>query len=183
MKNRFHLLAPIVFIGLTYWACGSGSDSSTIDADFPARMEALLKEAVKDPRNIDAEKAATYLAEAERYADVRAGDTSAVFYLFKAAEVATVQRQYAKAVELYGRIANEFSSHPRAPQALFMQAFTYDENLGQIDMAREKYQEFIANYPQHDFADDAQIMLDNLGKSDEEILRALEASQPAATEE
>lgn len=183
MKNRFCLLAPIVFVGLTFWACGSGNDANTIDADFPDRMDALLQEAVADPRNIDAEKAATYLAEAERYADVRTGDTSAVYYLFKAAEVATVQRQYAKAVELYGRIENEFSSHPRAPQALFMQAFTYDENLGQLETAREKYQQFIAKYPQHDFADDAQVMLDNLGKSDEEILRELEADPPAETEE
>jgi tetratricopeptide (TPR) repeat protein len=170
-------------MALTYWACGSGNDAAAVDAEFPARMEALLKEAVADPRNIDAEKAATYVAEAERYADVRAGDTSAVYYLFKAAEVATVQRQYAKAIALYGRIEGEFSSHPRAPQALFMQAFTYDENLGQIETAREKYEEFIAKYPQDDFADDAQIMLDNLGKSDAEILRELESNRPAAPSE
>ena len=179
MENKTVFIVLLALIGLG-WACGSRGNASEIDAEFPARMKTLLGEVASDPRNIDPEKAERYIAEAERYATVRAGDTSAVFYLFKAAEVATLRQQYPKAIELYDRIESEFRQHPRAPQALFMQAFTYDENLGQVEKAREKYLAFIQKYPGHDFADDAQVMLDNLGKSDEEILRELEGRQQAA---
>lgn len=176
MENKTVFISLLAILSLG-WACGSGGSSADIDDGFPARMATLLGEVAQDPRNIDPEKAELYVSEAERYATARTGDTSAVYFLFKAAEIATLRRQYAKAIELYDRIETEFSQHPRAPQALFMQAFTYDENLGQIETAREKYTAFIRKYPDHDFADDAQVMLDNLGKSDEDILRELEARQ------
>jgi tetratricopeptide (TPR) repeat protein len=173
-----------LLLGCALLACGNDGSNSTVDAaGFPARMETLLGEVAADPRNIDQEKADRYVAEAENYATAHRGDTSAVYFLFKAAEVATLQRKYDKAINLYELIESDFSTHPRAPQALFMQAFTYDENLGQEDMARQTYEAFINKYPDHDFADDAQVMLDNLGKTDEEILRELEARQQAAGQE
>lgn len=173
-------LSLLFCLGCALLACGSDTGNADADAaGFPARMKTLLGEVAEDPRNIDQEKADRYVAEAENYATAHRGDTSAVYFLFKAAEVATLQRKYDKAIDLYGLIEAEFSNHPRAPQALFMQAFTYDENMGRQEQARAIYEQFIRKYPDHDFADDAQVMLDNLGKTDEEILRELEARQRA----
>ena len=55
-----------------------------------------------------------------------------------------------------------------------MQGFSYAEDLADEEKAREFYEAFIAKYPNDDFVDDAQILLQTLGKTDEEIFQQLE---------
>ncbi|MEL7161156.1 MAG: tetratricopeptide repeat protein, partial [Bacteroidota bacterium] len=75
----------------------------------------------------------------------------------------------------YERVHKDFPNFSKAGESLFMLAFTYDEDLDDIDKARATYERFIAEYPNHGFADDAQMLIGNLGKTDEEVLRELES--------
>ncbi len=95
--------------------------------------------------------------------------------LYKAAEIARSIGAFQEALNIYANIESYFPEYEKAPKALFMQAFTYAEDLNDIEQARSLYEHFIEKYPEDDFVDDAQILLETLGKSDEEIFQQLES--------
>jgi len=78
---------------------------------------------------------------------------------------------FPKAVNLYDRIYTQYPNYEKAAQALFLKAFTYDNDLNDKGTARALYEEFLKKYPNDDFADDTQFLLNNLGKNDEEIIK------------
>ena len=98
-------------------------------------------------------------------------------YLYKASEAARALGKFDKAVANYNLIGSTFERNNETGKALFLKAYTYDHDLHNLDSAKIFYQQFISGFPQHEFNDDAQALLDNLGKSDEEMLKALEAKQ------
>ncbi len=97
--------------------------------------------------------------------------------LYRAGEIARAIRDYEEALALYSHLTEQYPEHPHASKALFMQAFTLDDNLKQFDKARDKYERFLEAYPQDDFADDAKVLLENLGKDDQEIIDNLTKKQ------
>ena len=157
---------------------------SRMEADdaTPAELSAALVErfpAVSDAQTGTLDPAASqqFIALAERIADrAPAGDTTAALPLYRAAEVASALGNPTKAVQLYERVYADYPTFHRAPESLFMLAFTYDEYLDDLDNAKRRYEEFLEKYPENGFADDTEMLLKNLGKSDEEILRELEQS-------
>jgi TolA-binding protein len=99
--------------------------------------------------------------------DAQSGD-----YLHKAGETARSLRSFPKALEIYDWIILKYPNHPKAAQALFLKAFTYDNDLKKVEEARALYTEFLNKYPNDDFADDTKFLLENLGKNDEEIINS-----------
>lgn len=65
---------------------------------------------------------------------------------------------------------DRFPDHERAHQAQFLIGFTFSEQLGDYDAATEAFQTLIDNYPESDFADDAEWMIENMGIPPEELL-------------
>lgn len=115
-----------------------------------------------------------YIALTEIYAKARPDAPESPEQLYKAGEIARSIGDFQQALSIYSTIENYFPQYEKAPKALFMQAFTYAEDLNDEEKARELYEAFIAKYPEDDFVDDAQILLETLGKSDEEIFQQLE---------
>ena len=126
-----------------------------------------------------------YLNSAQAFAKSSPNDTAAALPLYRAAEVARALGKPAKAIEIYQQIITQYPTFHKAPEAHFMLAFSYDEDMNNLEKARTEYENFINTYPDHGFADDAAMLLGNLGKSDEEILRELEAklAQPQKEQE
>ena len=78
-----------------------------------------------------------------------------------------------KSVALYRKVAEKMPNNPKAPMALFMTGFIYENDLGDLNRAKDAYESFLKKYPQDpDFADDAQMALQLLGKSPEEIIKS-----------
>lgn len=123
-----------------------------------------------------------FIISSELYAMLLPKSEEAPAILYKAGDAARSIRSFNKALELYGKITANYPDYEKAPMALFLQAFTYDSDLRRYEEAKPLYEQFIAKYPTHDFADDAQASLDNLGKSDEEILRYFEDKSKEAEE-
>jgi len=94
--------------------------------------------------------------------------------LYKAGDVSRAAGAYDKALEYFEQTFTAYPDSDRAPEALFMQAFTLDNDLKRYDEAKVLYEAFLTKYPNDDFADDAKFLLENLGKSEEEIFKALE---------
>lgn len=76
-----------------------------------------------------------------------------------------------KALQLYTHVLQAYPTAQEAPKALFLQASELEE-VNEIEAAREAYQKFLLKYPNHELADDAQAMLENAGKSPEEIIQS-----------
>lgn len=69
-----------------------------------------------------------------------------------------------------------FPMSANAPSMLFLAAFTYNNDLRNLDSAKLLYEEFLAKYPSHDMARSAQFELQTLGKSPNELIRDQRAS-------
>lgn len=134
------------------------------------------RQEIYDQKNNTFNRAAAnnYVAYCEQFATVAPQDSMAVKYLFQAGETARSVQQYDRALAIYDRIYTDFSSSPKSAQALFLKAFTLDNDMKQTDKARGVYEEFISKHPDDDFADDTKFLLENLGKSDEEIIKKFE---------
>ena len=75
-----------------------------------------------------------------------------------------------QAINIYSRIVEQYPDYSKAPEALFLQGYVYENNLGRLDKAKAIYEEFLAKYPDNDFADDAEVSLKYLGKTPEELI-------------
>ena len=95
-------------------------------------------------------------------------------YLHRAAETARTLRDIPKAINLYDWIIRYYPDHPRGATSLFLKAFTFDNDLKDFEKARVHYEEFLKKHPNNEFAESAQFLLDNLGKSEEELKQILE---------
>ncbi len=98
-------------------------------------------------------------------------------YLHHAAETARTLRDIPKAIELYDWIIDKYPNHPKASISLFLKAFTYDNDLNEFDKGGEYYNEYLTKYPSGEFSESARFLLDNLGKSEEELLKKMMEQQ------
>lgn len=95
-------------------------------------------------------------------------------YLKLAAEVVNSIKVFPRAIQFYDWILERFPNSKEAPQAMFMKGFTLDDGLKNKAAAKPVYEEFLKKYPKNDFADDTQFLLNNINKSDEEIIKQFE---------
>ncbi len=73
------------------------------------------------------------------------------------------------AVEYFKLFIQRFPDNERANQAQFLVGFTLSEYMRDYDGAREAFQALIDNYPESDFVDDAQWMIENMGTPPESL--------------
>ncbi len=121
--------------------------------------------------------ATNFIDACEALAMVHPKHPKAVDYLFKAATTSRSIRSYPKAIAIYDWIIRSFDNNNQASQASFFKAFTVDNDLKDVQQAKALYADFLKKYPNDEFADDAKFLMDNLGKSDEEILESLKKNQ------
>ena len=167
-------------ITLTFVACKP--DAAQKITQLEQQLVTLDKE-FGGAKVVDKEKAVAFIQTSEELAAlVQPTDPDKyVAVLLKAAGLAKTIENPQKAIDLYGKVANGMPQHPKAPTALFMQAFVYENDLGDLQQAKTAYESFLSKYPNDpDFADDAQNSLKMLGKSPEEIIREFEKMQQKA---
>ncbi len=135
-----------------------------------------MQDKIYDPTKLMADPAlvSSYLRSSIAYAALLPKDAATEQILYKAAENAYYTQQFEQALTLYQWFETAFPLSIKASQALFMRAFIYDENLQQYEKAGQLYQAFLQKYPSDEFADDAATLLENLGKTPEEMIQMLE---------
>lgn len=114
----------------------------------------------------------TYAKEAELYMSIY-GDSLAAEHLFNAGELYRAVGDYTKALETWYVVYRSYDQdgHPKAPHAMFQCGFTYDSILDKKDLAKTLYQMFLKRYPDHALAKDAKLLLANLDKSPEDLIK------------
>ena len=98
-------------------------------------------------------------------------------YLFKSANLYRYKRKFFEALSIYENIESNYPEFDKGPQSLFLQAFIFENELGDLEKARSLYEEFLEKYPDDDFAKDAQHCLDNLGKPLDDIIKEFEEQE------
>ncbi|MEO1261553.1 MAG: tetratricopeptide repeat protein [Bacteroidota bacterium] len=168
-KKLIFLLALSSTLIFTF--CKSGTDvNSIVEA-----ITALENEYGADPGNARS-KINPLLVKYEEYVAHPEGDEKTkIDYLLRAGEMAALVEQYGKSLGYYEQILTEYPNSEKVATALFMKGYTLDDKLKKLDDAKAVYEEFLAKYPEDEFADDTKFLLENLGKSEEEIIKQFES--------
>ncbi|CAN5358940.1 hypothetical protein BH09BAC1_BH09BAC1_29090 [soil metagenome] len=106
-------------------------------------------------------------------------DTASAEYLFKAADLYRAKHDFESAISTFDRVGKEYPEYPKVPQTVFLQGFIYENDLKDLPKAKERYEYFIQQYPQHQLARDVQFSLNNLGKTPEQIIEEFQQMQAA----
>ncbi|HEU5311080.1 MAG TPA: peptidyl-prolyl cis-trans isomerase [Candidatus Eisenbacteria bacterium] len=80
---------------------------------------------------------------------------------FKEAQAATTP---IARIELYRELVGRFPQDSVSVQAKFMIGFTYAEEMGEYEMAKKEFEEFLRVYPDAELAGSAKWMLENMEK-------------------
>jgi len=100
--------------------------------------------------------------------------------LYRASEIARSIRTLPKTMNIYDWILEDYPDYEKTPTVYFLKGFILENNVEDDEAAKEIYQGFLQKYPSHDLADDVKFLLENMGRSDEEILEFLEQKQQEA---
>lgn len=93
-------------------------------------------------------------------------------FLYKASETSRAIQNYDRTIDIYEWLISQYADYPKIAQIHFLYAFTLDNDLGKINEAKIAYNRFIEQFPNSDFVDDAKFLIENLGKSEEEIIES-----------
>ena len=104
-------------------------------------------------------------------------DTLAPVYLFRAANLKMTEGDGNRSLSLLDRFMKKFPDHPKTQVCLFFKAFVYENLLRNLALAKETYLLYIEKYPNGEFVKDAQMSIQNLGKTPEQMINEFEAMQ------
>ncbi|MCB0704128.1 MAG: hypothetical protein KDC34_02420 [Saprospiraceae bacterium] len=147
---------------------------------IPAQLDTLSRQLYDEANaRIDYTRANQFIDVSEIYALAMPNDPKSADMLAEAGKVAGYVNAHGRALELYNWIHTHYPTHPKAGQALFMMGFIYDNEpeFQDKEKAKSYYEAFIASYPEDEFADDATFLLQNLNKSNEEIINGFEGEK------
>lgn len=167
--KTFRLLTLLLVVALLA-SCGSPSRDME-------KIKALEKTVFNDASGLNKEQAAQLVTLYDDFATSYPKDSQAATCLYKAAEMCINLNKGNEAIGYFDRVIKDYPDYPRLPEAYFLKGFVYEISLMNLNKAREAYTVFVQKYPNHELTDDAQISLNNLGKTPEQIL--LEAQEKA----
>jgi tetratricopeptide (TPR) repeat protein len=111
------------------------------------------------------------------FADHYADDPKSPEYLFKAGDISSNLNAAQPAIEYYKKITEKYPQYEKAPLALFLQGFIYENQLNDTASAGKIYREVIGKYPGTQVAKDAAASIQHLGKTPEQLIQEFEKMQ------
>lgn len=109
-----------------------------------------------------------------KFANKYPGDSLAAEYLFKAADINMNMAKDEAALEQLEKILQDYPDFEKRAEAMFLKGYIYENYQGDLAQAEKIYKTFLERYPNHEFADDAEMSLNHLGKSPEELVKQFE---------
>jgi len=179
MRNVVAILS-LVSIGL--FACKEPAKPLTESEKTLAKIDSLEAILFADAEaNVDHKAGMTLVRSYAKFYQLSEKDSLGVDMLFKAGEVSMGIGQGNLAVKYFRTITEDHSDFHKAPEALFLSGFC-EENLNKdTAQARYFYETFIAGFPNHKLAEDAQFSIQNMGKSDEDLIKMFQENMKKAS--
>lgn len=171
MKNNL----LIILLSISLFACDKkGSQQKEI-----AKME---KELLADPMHLNTEKAKQLISKSQAYALAYPKDTASARLLFKAADMARGIKDFPNAMKMWHEIQTNFADTKYASESLFLEGFTFENDLQDKEKAKQCYVKFINLYPKHDLSDDVDMALKNIDIPLEDLIKTFEAKNKSEIE-
>ena len=152
--------------------------SQEVDPKWPPIQVHLdnLKGGVLDSvkRQINYANVNDYIVSCAAYAMILPKDTLSPKLLFQAGQLAHQTQTHNKALEILDWMYLKYPDHPLAADALFLNGYILDSELKRFDEAKKRYEAFLKKYPDNEFAETTQFLLENLGVPAEEIIKRFE---------
>jgi outer membrane protein assembly factor BamD (BamD/ComL family) len=131
---------------------------------------------------VDKEKAFELVDLYVAFADNYPQDSLAAENLFKGAEFCLNLGEGQRSIDLYDRVMLEYPDFRKVPECMFLKGYVFENYLGDLEQARLIYTLFLQKYPDNEFADDAEISIQNLGKTPEELIKQFEEQAETSPE-
>jgi len=171
----FLLLSVVAIIGSSCNEAAAPSDAENTELKTIDSLENILF--AGDGSLTDRNAAIVLVKAYAKYYQTHQPDTLAIDMLFKAGEVSMGLSDGYLASKYFALVAETHPTFKKAPEALFLAAFSEETLKGDAQQAKFFYEEFLKQYPTHQLAEDAKFSIQNLGRSDEELIRMFEKGQ------
>lgn len=165
MKNLSFLL--LIIVGLIACEPSVTQLSENIDK---------IENELKEMNTLDVEKVESLIAMYQKLID-KVENEKKPSLLEKKAKYHASLNQYDAALDVYVKIYNDYPAYDKRGEALFMQAFIYEVNQNDLPKAEALYQQYLNEFPEGDFAKDAQFSIDNLYLSPEELIQKFKEAE------
>ena len=158
MKKQVFLLA----ITMLFAMVGCHNQNKKVTENDVAKAEDAL---FNEDMTANTEAVPNAIATFTKYVEDNPDAADAAEVLFKAVEISVNTKQDPQqSIGLVNKLVADYPSYDKNPVALFMLAtFVYDEQLHDLDKARDTYQQIVDQYPDNPFARDAEIAITQLG--------------------
>jgi len=179
--NKFHnqtQMKKLVYIFLLITVVASCSQKKTRSRE--GHIENISKhemfiDSIRKTRTVTTDEMFELMDNYYQFQQKYKQDSLSPVYLYRAAEAALYINQGIKAIAYLKQIESGYPDFSNMSNVIFLIGFTYDNNEKNYDAAREYYEKFLEKYPDHPLANDTKILIENLGKSLEEIIKEFEA--------
>lgn len=173
----FRIVLTVIISAIVFYSCESGSnktnDDNNVTLDDINKLESELYGT--NTGAPDMEKAKLLASHYVDYADLYPNDSNSVEFLFKASDIYMNTGDPKLTLTIFNKILSQYPDYRNIPIVMFLKGFVYEDQLHDYTNAKKYYLEFLDKYPDSDFADDAIVSINNLGKSPEELIKEFES--------
>ncbi len=179
MKNLSLFVFMFTFL---FYSC---SNDTTVNENTKTVSQETIEgiiEDLKESNTIDKDKVSELINSIDIYSKANATNKNTPKYLELKAKYLGAMGQNAEALKVYNDIYTNYKQYENRPDALFMMAFLYENNMLNKEKAKAYYQKYLDEFPNEDFAKDAQFSLDNIDKTPEELMEMFNKQNVETTE-
>ena len=170
--TRNYIMLMVLFMLCTISGCKhEKTEQEKMRDDITAKETELYNNKTEA---IDKDKAIEMVRLYMSYVDKYETDSLAPEYLFRASEISENANQPNNAVKYLTRIEENYKDYANYPICIFKKAYIYENLLKNQGKARQYYEKFVADYPDHELAEAANSSLVFMGMSDEELINIFE---------
>lgn len=174
-----------IFITLLFFSCQENTTSQSNHTSIAAseNPQQLLLDQIKEKeqkllktidKELDKPTAYELIAKSEAWMNQYPDHEETPDIMFKSADVARGLGDYGLAIKLWEKVYQNYPDYKKAPEALFLMAFTYENDVANPDIAEKYYNKFIELHPEHKLVSEVKTVLNNLGKSPEDLIKSFQ---------